>query len=206
MSDTLPPSILNSPWSYLPEHFTSWVVVISIIIALIYTSIVITKEKSRFDEEGKWKIFKNLQMFIPSWWSLKFSNDQSMIFHRSDTHYDWFFEVSLVNLKTIEEAKSEFLKLNQIVLDLDVALISNQKNHLFINQDILNQIMNFYRIESTGTEKQEDRIYLDATWIEIANGNIFQFISKSSVLNGGIEGPYAEEVLKRLSFSLQKTF
>lgn len=202
MSEKLPPSILNSPWSFLPDNLMSWLVVCIVLFLMSYTAYVIANEKTKFEEEGQWVNWNGLKLFIPSWWTKKNSDHKKLTFVRTDTHYDWYFEVSFDECSnSLEDFRNQYLNLNEIILDLDEAMITTQKNYLFIQEEFLNRISDFYRIESTGTQHQEERIYLDATWIKTNEGKIYQFISRSSVLNGGIEGPYAEEVLKRLNFS-----
>ena len=52
-------------------------------------------------------------------------------------------------------------------------------------------------VGGTATENTIDRIYYDIAMIRSDN-EILICESKSSILNGAVEGPYFEEVLKRI--------
>jgi hypothetical protein len=201
MSDSLPPSVLNSASSWLPNHFWSWIVLFLGIFLLTYMLRSIGSEKKSFYQDGKWINWKNFKFFIPAWWSQKNENtDQELIFYRADTHYDWYFAVNLFSKNSLQETKELYLHQHHIIVD-DDAVITKDAAFLIQDANFLASISQFYRIESTATENQEERIYLDAVWIEFHTGEVLQMISKSSVLNGGIEGPYVEEVIKGIKFN-----
>ena len=55
------------------------------------------------------------------------------------------------------------------------------------------------RLEGTATQEQTERLYYDAFLVrEIKSGHYLYAESKSSILNGLVEGPYFEEVMLRL--------
>ncbi len=201
MSDNLPPSMLNSAVYWLPPHFWSWLAVSIFILALIYAAKVITQEKKQFHQDGSWIVWKNFQLFIPAWWSQKIDNKDELFFYRADTHYDWYFTTSIIQKNSPEDAKYSYLTSQQIKLDPD-AITTTEKSYLLKDEKILEQVEDFLRIEATATEKEEERIYLDAVWIKFKNKDLIQLISKSSVLTGGIEGPYVEEVIKEIKFKI----
>ncbi len=199
MSDSLPPSMLNSPVYWLPPHFWSWLAVSLFLLVLIYAAKVISREKKQFHQDGSWITWKNFELFVPAWWTQKNENWDSLFFYRADTHYDWFFTATLSTHPAIESAKISYLTTNHITLDAE-AVITTEKNYLLKNKLILDEVEDFLRIESTATENEEDRIYLDVIWIKFKNNAVIEFISKSSVLSGGVEGPYVEEVIKEIKF------
>ncbi len=202
MSDSLPPSMLHSMSTWPPNHFWSWTILIIGIVYLMYTLRVVSTEQKTFHQDGKWIQWLNFSLFIPSWWSLKNPLEdtrEQLHFYRADTHYDWSFSAKFFLDLTPLEAKEKFLGDKQIVIDED-AVITSEKTYLLQNDNFLNKVQNFLRIETTATSKEEDRIYLDAIWIKMSDGLLLEFISKSSVLNGGIEGPYVEEVVKGIKF------
>lgn len=196
MSDILPPSLLNSTHLSLPPHFWSWIVLIVGIFGLIYAAKVIAQEKKQFHQDGKWLNWNNFEFFVPAWWTQNKEMFDSLYFYRSDTSYDWYFQIEIIPSSTSTlHAKDSYLNSQKIELDPEV-VITTEKNYVLKNVTTLSKVSSFLRIESTATQKEEERIYLDATWIYFENGDMLQLISKSSVLNGGIEGPYVEEVIK----------
>ncbi len=197
MSDSLPPSLLHVSEYWIPNHFWSWLFLFLFVIAMIYTAKIVSGEKTQFEQEGKWMQWQGLRLFIPSWWAQNTDFIESVRFFRADTHYDWYFDLSFVKENNLEAAINHFYATEEILLD-DLAVQTTEKSYLFSQKKFLQSVKDVFRIESSGSQKEEDRIYLDATWIMLHDGRLIQVISKSSVLNGGIEGPYAEEVLKRL--------
>jgi hypothetical protein len=199
MSDSLPPSMLNSVGSYLPNHFWSWLVVSLIIFGLIYTAFKINGEKKQFLQDGKWMTWQYFEFFIPAWWTQDITFQEGLRFMRADTHYDWYFEISKDESSSATQAKDKYLLNEKIQLDPD-AVYTTEKTYLLKNEPLLAKVEDFFRVESTATENETDRIYLDGVWIKLKDDYTLQLISKSSVLNGGIEGPYFEEVVKEIKF------
>ena len=198
MSGNLPPSFKIHATNWFSSHWASWLILLIGLCILIYTLKVIASEKSSYHEDGSWINWKFLVLFIPAWWS-KIEDQEELRFHRSDTHYDWYFSVQIIKQNCALSAKDNYLQQHQIVLDED-CVHTKQASFVLKNPETLKEVLDFYRIESTATEKEQERIYLDCCWIKFRNEQIIQLISKSSVLNGGIEGPYAEEVLKEIKF------
>ena len=205
MSDNLPPSMHNLSISWLPNHFWSWLIVFSGILLLFYAAKSIAEEKKRFHQDGHWINWHHLKLFIPAWWTQNFEQEKKfdeLYFFRADTHYDWYFALKFFNSNalSLSDIQNTYFQNELITID-DEAIVTVDKSFLLQNIELQKSISNFLRIETTATEKEEERIYLDATWIEFDNGKILQCISKSSVLNGGIEGPYVEEVIKGIKFT-----
>lgn len=203
MSDNLPPSMQHPLNFWLNSNFYSWIVLILFLLFLIYMAKVVIQEKKQFLEDGHWIDWHNFRFFVPAWWTLSndtlLTNDTQLTFYRADTHYDWFFKIGKREEQDLINIKNTFLASNQIELD-DDAVITTEKSYLLKNEILLKKVEDFFRIESTATQQQEDRIYLDATWIKFRENFVLEFISKSSVLNGGVEGPYVEEVIKEIRF------
>lgn len=197
MSESLPPSMLNSVTYWLPANFWGWLVVLIFILALIYATTAISGERKKFLQDGSWITWQDFQFFAPAWWTQKYDIPDSLFFYRSN--YDWFLKISYVTQASVENAKIAYFTSKNISLDPD-AVTTTEKSYCLKDPNILDHVEEFLRIESTATEQEEERIYLDITWIKLKNRPVLELISKSSVLSGGIEGPYAEEVIKEIKF------
>lgn len=202
MSDNLPPSMQKLSLSWLPTHFWSWLIVLCGIIFLLYAARAIAQEKKRFHQDGDWMDWHDLKLFIPAWWTLNLERKNTcdeLHFYRADTRYDWYFSLKFFPKKSISDLKNEYFQ-NELIVADDDAVITTEKSFLLQDSVLLKSITHFLRIETTATEKEEERIYLDVSWIQFDDERTLQCLSKSSVLNGGIEGPYVEEVIKGIKF------
>lgn len=165
--------------------------------------IVVKEEKSSFRESAVPIEFKGFKFLIPSWWG-KYINENSdeIIFQRDDTRYEWQATLKWISTtpnQTIEEKYKDLISSKKIEFDLDQSII-HKSELLFKNKKMQSNNFEAIRIEGTATQDQQDRIYYDAYLIKdkIKNGFLFAE-SKSSVLNGMVEGPYFEEVLSNIS-------
>jgi hypothetical protein len=167
-----------------------WLILILLLIALAYAAWVIKNEKKYF--------LKNLISYkigpfylqTPIWWSIKEQKENQIIFERKDTKYEWMAIFSLIKRSdyNLDNFLIEFVKNKNIIFDPESSDISFKPN-----------IFNLEMIEvgGTATENTIDRIYYDIAMIRSDN-EILICESKSSILNGAVEGPYFEEVLKRI--------
>ena len=154
----------------------------------------VKRERSKFKEEASLFQFDLIFFFIPRWWSVKEETSDQITFYRQDTHYDWFAQFKKTpSSLSFKEFVEDYFTRRKIILDDRVDTTENPK-HLFKNSEMHTFFHQGVRFEGTGTENQVDRIYLDVYFLQ--RGNFyFVFESKSSVLNGGIEGPYFEEAI-----------
>jgi hypothetical protein len=185
---------------------SQWTLLVGIILALIYAMKVIKGENKSFHDESYLMTFGSLKIPIPNWWAIKKQNEQEVEFYRQDTRYDWYARFKWVASNkniNLEEIFDQYLGEEQIAFDPDV-IVETKPQHLFQDKKVISQFGEFLRVEGQATEKINERIYIDIILMRQKNANgYFSFISKSSVLNGGIEGPYFEEALRLLSIDDQ---
>lgn len=166
-----------------------WLILILLLIALAYAAWVIKNEKKNF--------LKNLIPYkigpfllqTPIWWSIKEQKEDQIIFERKDSKYEWMAIFSLIKGPyDLENFLIEFVKNKNIIFDPESSDISFKPN--MFNLEMI-------EVGGTATENKIDRIYYDIAILR-SNNEILICESKSSVLNGVVEGPYFEEVLKRI--------
>lgn len=165
-----------------------WTFLIGSLILLAYAAQKIKAEKDLYlNTAVKFKL-KNLRFKIPSWWTLVEKSETLLRFERTDTHYDWYSQFEIVdsadNLHGL--AKSVFQK-RKIDLDpsYDVSEVFQGKKPSL-------------RFEGMGTQDGNDRVYYDLYLKQISKTSVLIAESRSSILNGCVEGPYFEEVINRM--------
>lgn len=184
------------------KSIIEWAVLAILLIAGIYTAFVIKNEKSQYIKNAKKINFFEFSLFIPHWWGLVETNsDQTIAFKRLDTRYDWQATFSWFpqgSDKDIIELYKEHINERKILFDEENAIIHNP--HSFIENDIIKSgHYEMVRLEGTATEDRSERLYYDAFLIRNLKTKAYMYAeSKSSVLNGLVEGPYFEEVMLRI--------
>ena len=163
---------------------------------------IIRRESSTMLEESNPITFNGLILHIPRWWTQTGFDDNSIQFERTDTRYDWyarfswFPESSKIPLTDILHEKVEK---DELDYDKDDVTIETDSRVLFRNENIQTRFKEMIRVEGKASEKIENRIYLDLCLIRDHERNgYYLFESRSSVLNGMVEGPFFEEVLAEL--------
>ena len=97
--------------------------------------------------------------------------------------------------KELKTAFAEIIKDKQIVFDSDTSDVKNPSDFK-AHQIFKDEEPDMIRVEGTATQDMQDRIYYDAFLIRDIKQKGFLFCeSRSSILNGMLEGPYFEEVL-----------
>lgn len=177
------------------EHLYEWLIVFVGLSFLVYVAKVIKREKSDYLATATPYTFKNFELLIPSWWSIKTNEENLIEYHRADTYYDWrakFLWIPFTQSSSKETLKDYFAGLiieRGIQFDLKEAIVSERDTSI--------------RVEGTATQNLEHRIYFDALLLEDKNQNGYLYCeSRSSILNGMLEGPYFEEVINRLQKNL----
>lgn len=185
------------------SHFWDWIILTVIIGLALYTLKIIGQEKSSFRDDSYSVEFGDLSLMIPNWWTLTKQEDQQLTFERTDTRYDWFALYSYypdhqgLDLPALLEQK---LNKEEIEFDMDVVWETDSRV-LFRDQKIQEQFQEVIRVEGQASQKVTERIYYDIYLMRRLNDTgYFIFESRSSVLNGLVEGPYFEESLSELSF------
>ncbi len=186
------------------NHIWSWVVVIMMIGAGFYTMRIIGEEKSSFKDESYQVTFGPLTLMIPNWWSIVSQTDHEIRFERTDTRYDWYAIFSFFPShegKDLPELLKEKLNLEEMEFDEDVVFETDSRV-LFRDSRVQEYFQEVIRVEGKGSQKVIERFYYDVYLMRAQNeAGYFIFESRSSVLNGLVEGPYFEESLSELGLN-----
>ncbi len=187
----------------LSSHAFEWLALLCILGGAIYTLKIVGQEKSSFKDDSYEVQFGTLSLMIPNWWTLTEQSPTQLKFERTDTRYDWY---ALFNYfpdhqnRDMPKLLEDKLNLEEIEFDMDVVFETDSRV-LFRDSAIQEQFQEVIRVEGQGSQKVVDRIYYDIYITRRLNdAGYFIFESRSSVLNGLVEGPYFEESLSELSF------
>jgi hypothetical protein len=187
----------------LTSHPVGWLILIILLGAALYTLRVIGQEKSTFKQDSYEVQFGDLSLMIANWWTLTEQSPTRLKFERTDTHYNWY---SLFTYFPDHEDKDlplileEKLNLEGLEFDKDVVFETDSRV-LFRNDKIQERFQEIIRVEGHATQNTVDRVYYDIYLTRGLNDKgYFIFESRSSILNGSVEGPYFEESLSELSF------
>lgn len=185
-----------------------WSVVALFFIALIYTMIVIKEEPKSYAENAREINFAGLTLWIPSWWTQTLTTPERIQFERADTRYEWRATLSVYDWETkdteIEKALIEWLQNKDVLFDEMNSVIHNPSDYQN-HEHVQSGEWEIVRLEGTATQSKTQRIYLDTYLIRDKVQKKQYFCeSKSSVLNGIIEGPYFEAMMNRAQRSEKK--
>lgn len=184
------------------RFFFEWLSLFLLMGLGAYTMWVIKNEKKIYIENARAIDFKTFRLFVPSWWGdCPTGSENEICFKRTDTRYEWearfTWNPSGENRDLIELFKHH-IEERKILFDEDSSIIYNPSDFKQ-NPLILSGRYEMVRLEGTATAEQEERLYYDAFLIRDKESGVFLYAeSKSSILNGLIEGPYFEEVMNRL--------
>jgi hypothetical protein len=185
------------------NHLWEWLILLILVGGAIYTLRIIQKEKSSFKDDSYLINFGRLSLMIPNWWSIIKQTPTAIRFERTDTRYDWYAVFAYYpdhGGKTLPQLLEEKLDLEKIEFDMDVVFETDSRV-VFRDSEIQQYFQEMIRVEGKASENVVDRIYYDIYLLRSQNDQgYFIFESKSSVLNGLVEGPYFEESLAELSF------
>jgi len=173
----------------------------------VYTMRVIKNEKRNYLENAQEILFKSFKLITPRWWSLVDTGSEDEIcFKRLDTRYDWearFIWNTSPSEKDLIELFKEKIYDRKILFDEENSVIHNPSD--FVEKDLIKSgEYEMLRLEGTATADRQERLYYDAFIVRhIKDGHYLYAESKSSILNGLVEGPYFEEVMLRLEIIRQ---
>jgi hypothetical protein len=171
----------------------SWSLVFFTLVFLAYAARSIKNEKSFYRKYGIQINFDGYEFLIPRWWSIQEHDKENISFERSDTRYDWkakFTSIEIKQAQSLEELMASHLESQKIIFDNNELSISKR--------DIPIEGLHY---EGTATQDDEVRIYYDVYLWKQKQKNIERVLlceSKSSILNGCVEGPYFEEVMQNI--------
>ena len=184
------------------QHYWDWLILATLVGAAFYTLHIIGQESSTFKEDSYLVEFGDLKLTIPNWWSITEQTSHKMKFERTDTRYDWYAIYEYFpdhEDKKLEKLLEEKLNLEKIEFDMDVVFETDSRV-LFRDSKIQEHFQEVIRVEGQGSQDVVDRIYYDIYVMRgLEDKGYFIFESRSSVLNGLVEGPYFEESLSELS-------
>lgn len=185
-----------------------WLIFGGIILFAIYTMIAIKEEKVAYVENAIEFEIRNYLFFLPSWWT-KTSGEENLdyaSFERTDTRFDWKAELQWFDESPELESKNldEILVGKLVDLKLMFDLEESQAGVPPVFEEYLpykEGRIDIIHIEGTATEDACERVYFDAYLIKDLINNSYLFAkSRSSILNGGVEGPYFEEMMRTFEF------
>ena len=160
---------------------------------------IIKNEKLSYLKNGRPIEFKKFRFLVPKWWGeVPSHSENELIFKRLDTKYEWvatFTWTSEENFEDLIELFKAHIVKRKILFDEDSSIIYNPTDFKE-GALILSGLYEIVRVEGTATEDSQERLYYDAFLIrEKKSGSYLYAESKSSVLNGLVEGPYFEDVM-----------
>lgn len=191
------------------DNILYWLLVIAFLGSLTYAAFVIKNEKKEALDNSQPLKFQHLIFDIPPWWGTILHEHDKIIFERTDTRYDWratfvwapYEEVGEGD-KDLKQVFIELIREKNIFFDEINSVIHSPESF----QDhplIKSRQMEIVRVEGTATEKEIERVYYDAVLMRDHQKKGYLFAeSRSSVLNGLVEGPYFEQVI--LNFRAQE--
>ena len=180
----------------------SWLILCSLIIALLYTALVVKNERSRYLKQGQWTVFGDYQLLIPPWWTPTLQSPQALSYARTDCPSDWHahFERKscdpILQLQDIAQAECTRLQVQfdpQLVETIaDARFVLNAKDRIPLAPSSL-------RLTGPAGQFSTERCHLDLLVIKHRHCPYYDlFYSWSSILYGLVEGPYFDEVLRGL--------
>jgi hypothetical protein len=171
-------------------HFYQWTILGLTLIVLTYAAFKIKNEPDQYEETSVKVKLQDFTLKIPSWWGMTFNNDSKLQFERTDTRYEW-----AVTFEVIEnELDDPSARLSHLIDELKIKFDTgfDQENFKIGNVQI-------FRHEGMSTENGIKRVYMDVAIVKRTdNKKYLEVISRSSILNGCVEGPYVEKVLQNI--------
>jgi hypothetical protein len=176
-------SIIDHP------NFYHWLILVSVLIMLTYAAYKIKNEPDQYDQTAKNLVFDSFTLKVPTWWGQTINEKSEIEFERLDTRYEW--TANFQSVEKIELEPRDFLE--QLINELSIKFDPGFDPELIQ----LNRIKVF-RHEGMATENEIKRVYVDIAIVVSDSGKVLRAVSRSSILNGCVEGPYFERVLHNL--------
>ena len=189
------PRLFNQAILMQPE----WIIIFLFFLALgglLYTAFVVMEEDAAYRDNAREIHLGHFRFLLPSWWKLVDKKEDAAQFCRNDVKLDWFagFKI-LPHGPSIEKVVQDIVEKKNIVFDRANASILTTRD-FGDRPEVRDGLVEIARIEGTATEKEDQRIYYDIfLFKDNKNKQVVLCESKSSVLNGMIEGPYFEKAV-----------
>lgn len=184
-----------------------WPILIALLTAALYAAYVIKNEKKIYIENPQTVVFHFFTFQVPLWWSVLEKTPRLIIFERTDTRYQWRSTFQWIHFApqdqqmTVEQEFKKLLSDKNIIFDPDTTIIHGPEI-LRNGHQLAEKGLSFVRIEGTATQEDTDRIYYDALLIKDPHQKgLLLCESRSSILNGMLEGPYFEEAIKNIIYA-----
>ncbi len=184
---------------YISGHLTDWLILLFILGLAVYTLRIIRQESTTFLEDSFEVEFQHLNLPIPNWWSITRQENQLIEFKRTDTRYDWYARFEFFpapNETVLTDVLALKVESEELDYDQDDVSIETDSRVLFrdpVTQAYFSEVI---RVEGKATQRIEERTYFDMFLFRNKNENGYYICeSRSSVLNGLVEGPFFEECL-----------
>lgn len=176
--------IINHP------HFYQWLTLGVTLLILTYAAFKIKNEPEQYDKTSVQRKLGKYLLKVPSWWGLTSESESKLQFERTDTRYEWAVTFETINA----EISNPEEQLKNLVADLGVKFDLG-----FDSEKIELDRVCIYRHEGMSTENEIKRVYMDIAIVTIKDSDQYmEVISRSSILNGCVEGPYVEKVLQNI--------
>ncbi|MAW07407.1 MAG: hypothetical protein CME61_03885 [Halobacteriovoraceae bacterium] len=173
-------------------HTLQWTILILSLLVLSYAAWKIKNEPDAYEQSNKFTSLGLYTLKIPPWWGESKKTKSYLQYERLDTYYEWAASFEHLD-KNSEELNEETL--NQIVSELKIEFDQGFEIERFQYDNIT-----VIRHEGMGSENNIKRVYMDVAIVFNEKHNKYiRAISRSSVLNGCVEGPYFEKVLSNIS-------
>lgn len=171
----------------------------------VYTMWIIKNEQKTYIKNARTVLFKKFKLLIPSWWGEIPTNlENELSFKRLDSRYDWearFTWNATGDHRDLIELFKQHIEKRKILFDEDSSIIYNP-NDFQGGALIKSGLYEMVRLEGTATQDRQERLYYDAFLIREKESGAFLYAeSKSSVLNGLVEGPYFEAVMTKMELA-----
>lgn len=184
---------------YISGHLTDWLILLFLLGFAVYTLWIIRQESTTFLEDSYEVAFQHLSLPIPNWWSITRQENQLIEFQRTDTRYDWYarFEFFPAPPETVlTDVLAQKIESEELDYDKDDVSIETDSRVLFRDPATQAYFSEVIRVEGKASQRIEERTYFDLFLFRNKKENGYYICeSRSSVLNGLVEGPFFEECL-----------
>ena len=177
--------------------FINLLIILTFLALLLYTAIVVFVEAAAYRANARPLFFRHFCFALPSWWRESSRGQGFVIFERNDISLDWSVKFEAIPYDPLppEAIMAKLVGDRRIVFDMGTGAVLVTEDFQD-RAEVQNGDLEIVRIEGTATESEEGRIYYDIfLFKDNKNGQLIVCESKSSVLNGMVEGPYFEEAI-----------
>ncbi len=181
------------------QHAGDWLILLGLLGAGVLTLRAIRREASTFKDASFPYALNELIVPVPRWWTCTRQEPHQLQFERTDTRYDWYARfqwVPEIQERPLHEILAQKVEADELDYDKEDVAITTDPRVLFRHESARTRFTEALRVEGKASQRIEERIYLDLYLFRCpGSGGYFLCESRSSVLNGMVEGPFFEEAL-----------